>query len=128
MTDQEMPEEHEIDIHDLVMHCVVCKKPMPDTRRRNAITCSPACTLARRRYWFSKLDAKMCRYCYKPSTPEQRAEFRQWKRRPQDAEEEELFRLWREDQRKTTTVDTRRANKRAKLDEGDANDSSNVEL
>jgi hypothetical protein len=62
----------------------------------------------------------MCRYCYKPSTPEQRALFQQWRRRPQNAEEEELFRRWREDQVKTTTIETRRANKRSKKVEDDA--------
>jgi hypothetical protein len=99
------------------MHCVVCRNELPDSRRKNAITCSPECTQKRKAYWFSKLDAKMCRYCYKPSTPEQRALFQQWRRRPQNAEEEELFRRWREDQLKTQTVETRRANKKAKQEE-----------
>lgn len=105
------------DFHNVVMHCIVCRNELPDSRRKNAVTCSPECTLARKNYWFSKLDAKMCRYCYKPSTPEQRALFQQWRRRPQNAEEEELFRRWREDQLKTQMLETRRANKKAKKDE-----------
>lgn len=111
------------DFTNVAMHCVICREPITDSRRKNAVTCSPECTAARKAYWFSKLDAKMCRYCYKPSTPEQRALFQQWRRRPQNAEEEELFRRWREDQLKAQMVETRRANKRAKKEEpqGDSN-------
>ena len=110
------------DFHGVLLNCAMCPNKIPSDRPKNAVTCSKECTIARRNYWLSKQDTKMCRYCYKPSTPEQRALFQQWRRRPQNAEEEELFRRWREDQVKTTTIETRRANKKAKQDEPQGDD------
>lgn len=101
------------DFNELEMHCVVCTKPLPDDRRKNAVTCSPECTTRRKDYWRSKQDAKMCRYCYKPSTPEQRLLYRQWIRRPQNAEEEELFRQWRDAQARAEATATKRSKPKA---------------
>jgi hypothetical protein len=99
------------------MHCVVCKNEIPPERRWDAICCSPECTKKRKDYGRSRRDQVVCRYCYKPSTPEQRKSYQQWRRRPQNPEDEELFRRWREDQVKVAVVETRRANKKAKLEE-----------
>ena len=112
------------------MHCVVCRKNIPSDRKWDAVTCSKECTLERKKYGRSRRDHVVCRYCYKPSTPEQRASYQQWRRRPQNAEEEQLFRQWREDQAKVEMVETRRANRKAKAEEAESeepNDSSNVE-
>lgn len=105
------------DYSGTTMHCVVCKNSIPPERKWDAVTCSKECTLERKKYGRSRRDHVVCRYCYKPSTPEQRASYQQWRRRPQNAEEEELFRRWREDQVKVATVETRRANKKAKAEE-----------
>ena len=99
------------------MHCVVCKNEIPPERRWDAICCSPECTKKRKEYGRSRRDHVMCRYCYKPSSQEQRKSYQQWRRRPQNPEEEELFRRWREDQAKVEMVETRRANRKAKLEE-----------
>ena len=105
------------DFHEIAMNCVMCPNKIPADRPKLAVTCSKECTTARKNYWRSKQDARVCRYCCKPSTPEQRAAYQQWRRRPQNAEEEELFRRWREDQAKVEMVETRRANRKAKADE-----------
>ena len=113
------------------MHCVVCKNEIPPERRWDAICCSPECTKKRKEYGRSRRDHVMCRYCYKPSSQEQRKSYQQWRRRPQNPEEEELFRRWREDQAKVEMVETRRANRKAKLEEVESeepDDRSNVEL
>ena len=99
------------------LNCLMCENTIPPERPRNAVTCSKECTIARKKFLLSRLDTKMCRYCSRPSTPEQRALYQQWKRRPQDAEEEEQFRLWREDQIRAQATETRRANMRAKKTE-----------
>ena len=108
------------DFHGVLLNCAMCPNKIPNDRPKNAVTCSKECTIARRNYWLSKQDTKMCRYCYKPSTPEQRALFQQWRRRPQNAEEEEQFRLWRIAQTSAAQLKSRRENKRKKLAEADA--------
>lgn len=115
------------EFHGAALNCLMCENKIPPDRPKNAVTCSKECTVARKNYWMSKLDAKMCRYCMKPSTPDQRAEYRQWKRRPQNAEEEELFRRWREDQIKATVIETRRANKRAKKEAAEPAEEENAD-
>ena len=113
------------------MHCVVCKNEIPPERRWDAICCSPECTKKRKEYGRSRRDHVMCRYCYKPSSQEQRKSYQQWRRRPQNPEEEELFRRWREDQVKIAVAETRRANRKAKLEEVESeepDDCRNVEL
>jgi hypothetical protein len=62
------------------MFCVNCKNPIPTDRKSDAITCSKACTKARRDFMRSKLDQKQCRYCLRPSTAEERARYMAWRR------------------------------------------------
>ena len=58
----------------------MCGNPVPPERKANAITCSPECTQARKQFLRSKLDQKECRYCNKPSTPEERTRYSLWKK------------------------------------------------
>jgi hypothetical protein len=97
------------DFHEIAMNCVMCPKKIPADRPKLAVTCSKECTTARKNYWRSKQDARVCRYCCKPSTPEQRAAYQQWRRRPQNAEEEEQFRQWRDAQARAAATATKRS-------------------
>jgi predicted nucleic acid-binding Zn ribbon protein len=96
-------------------HCVMCGDPIPEDRPKMALTCSDACKIARKNYRRSRQDQRECRYCQKPSTPEQRALFQQWRRRPQDAEEEERFRAWRQAELTAVQTKGRAETKRRKL-------------
>lgn len=93
---------------------------MPPDRPKMAITCSDECSKARKNFRRSRQDSRMCRYCFKPSTPEQRLAFQQWRRRPQDAEEEERYRLWRIAETSAAQLKSRNENKRRKLAEAEA--------
>ena len=101
------------DFHEVHMHCVMCGDLMPPDRPRMAITCSDLCKTRRRNFRRSRQDARMCRYCFKPSTPEQRLAFQQWRRRPQNAEEEEQFRQWRDAQARAAATATKRSRPKA---------------
>lgn len=96
-------------------HCLMCGDPIPADLPKMALTCSEACKIARKNYRRSRQDHRECRYCKKPSTPEQRASYQQWKRRPQDAEEEERYRLWRLAEIAAVQVQSRAETKRRKL-------------
>jgi hypothetical protein len=61
---------------ELPLYCLMCTALVPDERRRfKAITCSEACATLRKNMIRSRADKGACRYCRKPSTPEQRAAF-----------------------------------------------------
>lgn len=59
-------------------YCVMCQEEIPHDRKWDAVTCSPQCTLARKQYGRSRKDQSACRYCLKPSTPEDRERFKAW--------------------------------------------------
>ena len=61
-------------------HCVMCGKPIPADRKSDAVTCSPEHTKQRKDFLRSKIDAKECRYCNRPSTPEERVRYGMWRR------------------------------------------------
>lgn len=61
-------------------YCVMCTNLIPVERKSDAITCSKECTKKRRDFLRSKIDATQCRYCNKPSTPEERVLFSMWKK------------------------------------------------
>ena len=107
------------DFHELAMNCVMCPNKIPADRPKLAVTCSKECTIARKNYWRSKQDSRVCRYCMKPSTPEQRLAFQQWRRRPQDTEEEERYRLWRLSETNAARVKNRMETKRRKQAEAE---------
>lgn len=63
-----------------VMNCIVCTKTIPGDRRWDAVTCSKECSKARQDFYRSRQDTKECRYCFHPSSPEERARFAAWRR------------------------------------------------
>lgn len=68
------------DFRGVRMHCVVCSKPIPIDRKWDAITCSPECTKSRKDFGRSRKDQIECRYCLRPSTPEERARYHAWRK------------------------------------------------
>jgi predicted nucleic acid-binding Zn ribbon protein len=68
------------DFRGNTMRCVVCTNPIPPERKWDAITCSKECTKARRDFGRSRKDMIECRYCMRPSTPEERARYLAWRR------------------------------------------------
>jgi predicted nucleic acid-binding Zn ribbon protein len=63
------------------LHCIMCKEPIPPERlSRLGVTCSDACKKARKEYLKARIENRHCRYCHKPSTPEQRKRFQRWVR------------------------------------------------
>jgi ribosomal protein S26 len=69
----------------MTLHCVMCGGDIPaDRAARKFVTCSPECSEERERWAKARHDATHCRYCMKPSTPEERAafkRFRAWERK-----------------------------------------------
>jgi predicted nucleic acid-binding Zn ribbon protein len=75
----------------ITTHCVMCGTPIPKDRPKQAITCSAECSLQRKNFRRSKQDARECRYCRRPSTPEERSRYLRWRKHeeknpPPDAE------------------------------------------
>jgi predicted nucleic acid-binding Zn ribbon protein len=62
------------------MKCVVCTNPIPADRKWDAITCSKECSVKRKEFGRSRKDQIECRYCLRPSTPEERARYNAWRR------------------------------------------------
>lgn len=67
--------------------CVVCTEPIDKQRvSRGAVTCTKECAKVRRDQQRALTDMKECRYCRRPSTPEEREAFKRFrqleKRRP----------------------------------------------
>ena len=60
--------------------CVMCKNVIPPDRKWDAVTCGPACTKTRKDFGRSRKDQLECRYCLRPSTPEERARYQAWRR------------------------------------------------
>jgi hypothetical protein len=71
------------------MNCVVCKNPIPSTRKWDSVTCTPECTKARKDYGRSRQDQTECRYCLRPSTPEERTRYLAWRRAEKKAAKEQ---------------------------------------
>jgi hypothetical protein len=62
------------------MRCIICGNPIPPERRRDAVTCSKACSRARDNYVLSRIDMEECRYCRRPATPEDKQRFAKWRK------------------------------------------------
>lgn len=60
--------------------CVMCKKAIPEDRKWDSVTCSTECSKDRKDYGRSRKDQVECRYCLRPSTPEERARYHAWRR------------------------------------------------
>ena len=73
VTKQEIPE---------TLSCAVCRGPLPPKRAyaRTRYTCGPECRVALRAFQKLVIDAKYCHVCMRPSTPEEREEFKRFRR------------------------------------------------
>jgi hypothetical protein len=70
-----------MNLNEVKVYCVVCGDVVPeDRKRRRSITCRKECADARNAYLRARVEAKKCKYCAQPSTPEQREDFKAWRR------------------------------------------------
>jgi hypothetical protein len=61
-------------------YCVQDGQPIPIERLKlGAVTCSKACEKARGRQRMLLMEQKECKYCRRPSTPEERESFKAWR-------------------------------------------------
>lgn len=68
-------------IDNFVPSCVVCRNPLLRERTtHNRETCSAECTDIWRQYCADLAASRHCPSCWHPSTPEERAEFREWRK------------------------------------------------
>lgn len=66
---------------DKAVHCVVCGDPVPyDRVAQGAITCKKEHGADRANMLRARKDARECRYCHKPSTPEDRTAYIRFRR------------------------------------------------
>ena len=64
----------------LEMFCVVDKNPIPHSRvKLGSITCSTECAKKRRRQQMKLMEQTECKYCRRPSTPEERTRYKRWR-------------------------------------------------
>lgn len=62
-------------------YCVVCKEEIPEDRvRKQSVTCKKECADARRRAQRTLQDERECRYCRRPSSPEEREAFNRFRK------------------------------------------------
>ena len=65
---------------DVKTHCVICTNEVPKERLiRGAITCTKEHAKLRRAQLFAMMDKKECRYCRRPSTPEEREAYKRFR-------------------------------------------------
>lgn len=64
------------------LSCAVCNGPLPPKRAysRTRYTCSPECRQKLKAFQKQVVDAKYCRVCMRPSTPEEREQFKAFRR------------------------------------------------
>jgi hypothetical protein len=68
-------------LDEVKVFCVVDGVEVPaDRKKRRSITCSDACATIRNNYLRDRKELRKCKYCGNPSTPEERDEFRAWRR------------------------------------------------
>ena len=62
-------------------YCVVCTNEIPEDRvRKQSVTCKKECSDARRRAQRTLQDDRECRYCRRPSSPEEREAFNRFRK------------------------------------------------
>src|ERR1700727_3043915 len=68
-------------LDQVVNFCVFCGKPIPieRMRKRQTTTCSEEHSKAMDRQRMLLLEQKECKYCRRPSTPEERELFKRWR-------------------------------------------------
>jgi hypothetical protein len=65
---------------EVTTHCVICTTEVPKERlMRGAITCTKEHAKLRRAQLAAITDKKECRYCRRPSTPEEREAYRRFR-------------------------------------------------
>jgi predicted nucleic acid-binding Zn ribbon protein len=68
-----------INIETFKTFCIVCIKEIPKERRmQRSITCSKECKAVLRKFYRAVADSKKCRLCAKPSTLEERRQYKLW--------------------------------------------------
>ena|ERR1700733_10407557 len=69
-------------IENFCPHCIVCTSPVPASRARGRSkdTCSPACHAVRQLYRRFVVQTSKCIACFHPATPEERADFKEWRK------------------------------------------------
>jgi hypothetical protein len=61
--------------------CVVCGADVPlERKKRRSVTCGEDCAKTRNNYLRERKELKRCKYCSQPSTPEERDDYRLWRK------------------------------------------------
>lgn len=76
-------------IENLQLRCVICGEFVPAKRAtsRSKFTCSPECRAVLLQFQKYQLQKKCCPACYHPSTPQEREEFKKWRKARGDVRE-----------------------------------------
>jgi hypothetical protein len=74
--------EADFDPAKLVLRCIICTEPIPAKRARGRSkdTCGPECHAKLRAYRKWVVQTSKCPNCYHPATPEERADFKAWRK------------------------------------------------
>lgn len=68
-------------LDEVPMFCVMCSTEVPlERKRKRSVTCSDDCSKKRGNYLRERKELRKCKYCNQPSTPEERDDFRAWRR------------------------------------------------
>jgi hypothetical protein len=67
---------------EFVPSCVICREPVPEKRRhpKTVATCSEEHAAQLKQYNEDQVALTKCPHCYHPSTPEEREDFKNWRR------------------------------------------------
>lgn len=72
-------------------YCVFDGKPIPADRvKHSATTCSKECSKAMERQRMLLMEQTECKYCRRPSTPEERESYKQWRKWLKDQATQEI--------------------------------------
>jgi hypothetical protein len=64
-----------------ITYCIIDKKEIPEERAaKKSNTCSKECKTILEKIRRARTDARRCRHCAKPSTPEERKAFHAWRK------------------------------------------------
>lgn len=63
------------------VYCVVCANEVPlERKKKRSVTCSEDHQRIRKNHLRASKELKKCKYCNQPATPEERADFKAWRR------------------------------------------------
>ena len=82
MTEEELDRDFQrLSVEKAKLHCVFCTAELSEERlARRANTCCEEHSQLAKKVRIAARDKKICRGCGRPSTPEERAEFAEWRR------------------------------------------------